>query len=64
MTMSPDVKRPGSPEAEIQQGNVRSRVKDDRIKRIARQHPQRDEPAVNSVEQEDLPPARTPRRRR
>lgn len=62
--MNPDVKRPEPPEAEIQQGNVRSRAKDDRIKRIARQHPQRDEPAVNSVEQEDLPPGRAPRRRR
>lgn len=62
--MNADVKRPEPPEAEIQQGNVRSRVKDDRIKRIARQHPQRDEAAVNSVEQDDLPPARTPRGRR
>jgi hypothetical protein len=44
-------------EAEVQQSGSRSKVKDDKVKRIVKQHPQRDEPRVDSVEERDLPPA-------
>jgi len=36
----------------------------DRMKRSIKQHPQRDEPALDSVEPEDLPPARAPRKQK
>jgi len=62
--MSPENKLPEPPRADIQQGKPRSKAKDDRLKRIVGQHPQRDQPAVDSVEQEDLPPVPAPRRRR
>jgi hypothetical protein len=61
--MNPERKLPEPPQAEIQQGNVRSKAKDDRMKRIVRRHPQRDQPAVDGVEPEDLPPAYAPQRR-
>jgi hypothetical protein len=56
--MSPDQKRPEAelPEPEIQQGDGRSRTKDDQLKRIIKQHPQRDEPRVDSVEKNETPP--------
>lgn len=56
--MSPDQKRPEPPlpEPEIQQGDGRSRTKDDQLKRIVKQHPQRDEPRVDSVEKNETPP--------
>jgi hypothetical protein len=56
--MSPDRKRPESPppEPEVQQGDGRSRTKDDELKRIVKQHPQRDEPRVDSVEENETPP--------
>jgi hypothetical protein len=56
--MSPDQKRPEPPppEPEIQQGDGRSRRKDDQLKRIIKQHPQRDEPRVDSVEKNEAPP--------
>jgi hypothetical protein len=57
--MSPDRKTPAPappPEPEIQEGHGRSRVKDDEVKRIIRQHPQRDAPRVDSVEEGDTPP--------
>jgi hypothetical protein len=56
--MSPDQKRPEVelPEPEIQQGDGRSRTKDDQLKRIIKQHPQRDEPRVDSVEKNETPP--------
>ena len=50
-----------SPEPEIQQGNGRSKAKDDELKRVVRQHPQRDEPRVDSVEEEPTPPPRSRR---
>ena len=43
-------------EAEVQQSGSRSKVKNDKVKRILKQHPQRDEPRVNSVEERELPP--------
>ena len=44
------------PEPEVRQGGARSRTGDDRLKRIVKQHPQRDEPKVDSVEPGDTPP--------
>jgi hypothetical protein len=57
-------KLPEPPEPEIQHGSVRGRIKDERMKRSIKQHPQRDEPVLDSVEPEDLPPARAPRKQR
>lgn len=56
--MAPEPKRPVPelPEEAIQQGKNQSRVTDERLKRMVRQHPLRDEPKVDSVEQDDLPP--------
>ena len=57
--MSPSPKTPEPappPEPEIQQGHGRSRIKDDGEKRILKQHPRRDEPRVDSVEEGDTPP--------
>jgi len=49
-------KRPPAPsELEIQLGHGRSKEKDDRIKRVVRRHPQRDEPKVDSVEKYETP---------
>jgi len=47
---------PGPPEEGLQQGEGRSRVTEERLKRAVKQHPQRDEPRVDSVEQDELPP--------
>jgi len=47
---------PEPPEAEIQQGHGRSKLKDTRLKRMVKHHPQRDEPRVDSVEQDEIPP--------
>jgi len=41
----------------VQQGNDRSIVKDERLKRVIKQHPQRDEPKVDGVEPDDVPAA-------
>lgn len=41
--------------AEVQQGTSRGPAKDDRLKREIKQHPQRDEPRVDSVEPGDVP---------
>ena len=62
--MNAEKKLPEPPEPEIQHGSVRSRTRDDRMKRSIKQHPQRDQPALDSVEPEDLPPARAPRKQR
>jgi hypothetical protein len=43
-------------EPEIQQGDERSIVKDERLKRVIKHHPQRDEPRVDSVEPDETPP--------
>ncbi len=51
-----------APAPEVQQGNGRSRAKDDALKRVIKQHPQRDEPRVDSVEEEQ--PAPPPARKR
>jgi hypothetical protein len=41
---------------EIQQSDGRSIATDERLKRVIKQHPQRDEPKVDSVEPLELPP--------
>ena len=51
-----DAPEPEATEAEIQLGHGRSKVKDERMKRIIRQHPQRDEPKVDSVEPDETSP--------
>lgn len=51
----PKPRKPEGVEPEIQQGAGRSRVMDDRLKRIVKQHPKRDEPRVESVEKIDTP---------
>lgn len=45
-----------TPEAEVQQGESRSVATDERLKRAIKQHPQRDEPKVDSIEPGDTPP--------
>ena len=47
---------PADTPPEVQQGTSRGAGKDERLKHEARQHPQRDEPRVDSVE-----PGETPR---
>lgn len=49
-------REPEAPEAEVQVGHGRSKLKDTRLKRIVKQHPQRDEPRVDSVEPDEIPP--------
>ena len=43
-------------EVEIQQGGSRGIAADEALKRVIKQHPQRDEPKVDSVEPGDTPP--------
>jgi len=45
-----------TPEPEIQEGRSRGKARDDKLKRIIKRHPKRDEPRVDSVEDSDLPP--------
>ncbi|HEU0201860.1 MAG TPA: hypothetical protein VFR86_15690 [Burkholderiaceae bacterium] len=47
--------RQKTPEAEIQQGDGRGIAKEERLKRIIKQHPQREEPKVDSVEPDETP---------
>lgn len=58
MTRQPDPSRPPAPptEPEIQQGGGQSIANDERLKRLLRQHPLRDEPKVDSVEPDEAPP--------
>ncbi|MEO8653210.1 MAG: hypothetical protein ABI409_03705 [Ramlibacter sp.] len=41
---------------EVQQSDARSIVTDERLRRAIKQHPQRDEPKVDSVEPGEVPP--------
>jgi len=43
-------------EAELQQSDERSIAKHERLKRVIRQHPQREIPRVESIEPRDAPP--------
>jgi hypothetical protein len=47
---------PKTPEPEIQEGHSRGKARDDKLKRIIKRHPKRDEPRVDGVEDMDLPP--------
>ena len=47
---------PAPPPHEVQGARGRSKSLDERMKRLVKRHPQRDEPRVNSVEVDDLPP--------
>lgn len=42
-------------EFEVQQGHERSVARDELLKRAIRNHPQRDEPRVDSVEPDETP---------
>ena len=46
---------PADAPPEVQQGTSRGPGKDERLKRAVRQHPQRDEPRVDSVELHETP---------
>ena len=50
--------RPGAeqlkPDAELQQGESRGIGKDERLKRVVKRHPQRDEPKVDSVDPDEV----------
>jgi hypothetical protein len=46
-----------TPEPEIQEGHSRGKARDDKLKRIIKRHPKRDEPRVEGVEETDLPPS-------
>lgn len=52
----PEHRKEQPPDAEIQQSDGRSIATDERLKRVIKQHPQRDEPKVDSVEPLELPP--------
>lgn len=45
-----------TPEPEIQEGRGRGKLREDKLKRVIKRHPKRDEPRVDSVEDFDLPP--------
>lgn len=47
----------GTVTREIQEGRGRSKSRDDRLKRVIKQHPLRDEPRADSVEPDEIPPA-------
>ena len=40
---------------DIQEGAGRSKSRDERVKRLVKQHPQRDEPRAESVEKDEMP---------
>ena len=58
MKPQPESKRdePTMSESEIQQGGTRSTSTEEALERVVKRHPQRDEPKVDSVEQDELPP--------
>ena len=47
---------PQTPSADVQEGLGRSKSRDERVKRLVKQHPKRDEPRADSVEPDELPP--------
>jgi hypothetical protein len=50
-------RKPEIPQPEIQEGHSRGKARDDKLKRIVKRHPKRDEPRVEGVEEMDLPPS-------
>jgi len=49
--------KPEMPQPEIQEGHSRGNARDDKLKRIIKRHPKRDEPRVDDVDDKDLPPS-------
>ena len=47
---------PQAPVAELQEDAGRSKSRDERVKRLVKRHPQRDEPRADSIESDELPP--------
>ena len=45
------------PQPEIQEGRSRGKARDDKLKRIIKRHPKRDEPRVDDVDDTDVPPS-------
>lgn len=52
----PEVPEAEAPEAEVQQGTGRGISRNERVKRVIKQHPRRDIPRVESVEPPEAPP--------
>lgn len=48
-------RQPEPAEPEVQQSGSRSIARDEALKRIVKQHPQRDMPQVESIESRDIP---------
>jgi len=46
---------PQAPMADIQEGQGQSKSRDDRVKRLVKQHPQRDEPRADGIDGDELP---------
>ncbi len=46
---------PEAPLPDLQVGVGRSQSRDERVKRLVKQHPKRDEPKAESVESDELP---------
>jgi len=46
---------PVRPAPDVQEGAGQSKSRDDRLKRLVKQHPQRDEPLADSVEPDEAP---------
>jgi hypothetical protein len=53
---NPKRDEPTMSESEIQQGGTRGIATEEALKRVVKQHPQRDEPKVDSVEPDETPP--------
>ena len=52
---NPKRDEPSMSESEIQQGGTRRIATEETLKRVVKQHPQRDEPKVDSVEPDETP---------
>ena len=54
---TPDQPQPvESPDVEVQQSNLRSPAKQEKLKRMIKQHPQREIPRVESIDPVTAPP--------
>lgn len=52
---NPPEQQPPAAGNEVQKGSDRGIAQDERLKRVVKQHPQRDEPRVDSVEPGETP---------
>jgi hypothetical protein len=52
----PDLEAAGAPEFEMQQGGTHGPGRDDELKRIVRQHPQKGIPQVEGIDPREAPP--------